>query len=118
MFRFNRYINTLKLSICNISNIDTITTLLKNQTSILYLYLVVYKNNISNELNNEKSEFYDNETLLAEVLVNKIKLLLDTLKTNDNIKLLYIYNINIRNFKDKVNEINKINRRVEIKFLN
>ena len=98
--------------------VNWLTATIWSLTSILYLYLVVYKNNISSELYNEKSEFYDNETLLAEVLVNKIKLLLDTLKTNDNIKLLYIYNINIRSFKDKVNEINKINRRVEIKFLN
>jgi len=116
-FKFNHTITTLKLKIYNISNIDTVINLLKNNTSILYLYLVIDDYNMYNEINNQDSEFYMDEQYFVNTFINKINSLLDTLKTNDRIKVLYFYNLLINNFMNKYDEITSINKRIDLKFL-
>lgn len=116
-FKFNHTITTLKLKIYNLLNIDTMINLLKNNTSILYLYLVIDDYNMYNEINNQDSEFYMDEQYFVNTFISKINSLLDTLKTNDRIKVLYFYNLLIKNFINKYNEITSINKHVDLKFL-
>ena len=118
VFKFNRSIITLKLCICNILNLDTIITLLTNKTSILYLYLTIDRYCLMEEVYNEDSKYYKNEEGFVETFINKINLILDTLKTNNRLNLLYFYGLSITSFKYKIDEIYKINKRVDIKFLN